>query len=40
MEILEEAKEEGNPVVGPAVSINKDLERSQTLDHQPAAYTS
>jgi hypothetical protein len=32
---MEEAEEEGDPVGGPAVSINLDPEISQTLDHQP-----
>jgi hypothetical protein len=29
--------EEGNPVGGPAVSINLDPEKSQTLEHQPGS---
>jgi hypothetical protein len=37
---MEEAKEEGNPVGGPAVSTDLDPEISQTLGYQVAAYTS
>ena len=36
-EKLEEAEEEGDPVGGPAVSINLDPEISQTLNHQPGS---
>ena len=32
---LEEAKDVGNPVGGPAVSINLDPNISQILEHQP-----
>jgi hypothetical protein len=34
MENLEEPEEEGNPVGGPAVSINLDPRDLQILDHQ------
>ena len=36
-EKLEEAKEEGDPIGGPAVSINLDPEVSQILYHQPGS---
>jgi hypothetical protein len=36
-EKLEEAEEKGDPVGGPAVSINLDPQISQTLDQQPGS---
>ena len=36
-EKLEEAEEKGDPVGGPAVSINLDPQISQKLDHQPGS---
>jgi hypothetical protein len=37
MKKLEEAEGDGDPVGGPAVSINLDPKISQTLDHQPGS---